>query len=501
MHNVNTKLASFKIFFCLVFSLCMSSVYAREITLKTDLGLVNFRDTTVQKVRYIDARVLEPILKTKLSIQPIHRYFTVNTTKTEKWFFFEGNPFIRVDTLVYNLSHPVLKSVNYYFLPLRTLLILLESEANTKLYIDNFDTLRIGSPAPILQAIAIEKRSGGAWARLTLSDSVDFEVFNSHPNFLLNLKHTRLHDTLPHRQNLDSPLRVLVMSEERGFSQLSFSLAKKMESVEVEWIDHTTLSIVFREPVPEEPKKETPPPITPSKNGNGKVVIIDPGHGGKDPGANYNQSQEKKITLAVGIALKKQLENQGYKALLTRDSDTFISLVDRPKFAAQNGGNLFISLHCNAVANHKKGGDVSGFVAYILREGESEEDKALARRENEAIQSQASAKKIPKTELSSVDWILLEHELNLYTHQSEQFAEQIVDNFAGGKIVKHRTGAHQAGFFVLVGAFMPAVLFEMGFITNETDRAYMDSKDGAEDIAKKLTKSIHAFFMEQDKRP
>ncbi|MFC1586629.1 N-acetylmuramoyl-L-alanine amidase [Fibrobacterota bacterium] len=104
-----------------------------------------------------------------------------------------------------------------------------------------------------------------------------------------------------------------------------------------------------------------------------------------------------------------------------------------------------------------------------------------------------------KAEISPVEWILLEHELNLYSHQSEDFAEKIVKAFKGGEIKKHRTGAHQAGFFVLVGSFMPAVLFEMGFITNQKDRKYMSSTKGQKDIASRLSKAIADFFRAQKK--
>ena len=88
--------------------------------------------------------------------------------------------------------------------------------------------------------------------------------------------------------------------------------------------------------------------------------------------------------------------------------------------------------------------------------------------------------------------------MNLYSHQSEAFAEKIVKAFENAKIDKHRTGAHQAGFFVLVGAFMPAVLFEMGFITNDKDRAFLESQSGQKDIAEGLARAIDDYFKNQE---
>src|SRR5690606_32998992 len=148
--------------------------------------------------------------------------------------------------------------------------------------------------------------------------------------------------------------------------------------------------------------------------------------------------------------------------------------------------------HCNAIdGSPKRKKSVSGFIAYILREGESEEDKALARRENQAISEESG--KNGKGEISPVEWILLEHQLNIYSKESEGFAEQIVKEFGGFEIGKYSTGAGQAGFFVLVGAYMPAVLFEMGFLTNDRDRSTLNSEKGRKHISRRLANAIHKY--------
>jgi N-acetylmuramoyl-L-alanine amidase len=221
------------------------------------------------------------------------------------------------------------------------------------------------------------------------------------------------------------------------------------------------------------------------------TIIIDPGHGGKDQGAMVGGVNEAQVTLAVGKELKAALAKLGYKALMTREDDQFISLQERPKFASDKGGDLFISLHCNSIAGSmQRKKTVSGFTAYILREGESEEDKALARRENQAI-SEESGKS--KAEISPVEWILLEHQLNLYSKESEGFAELIVKEFGSYEIGKYATGASQAGFYVLVGAYMPAILFEMGYLTNDADRRILSSEKGQKAIADRLAKAIDKY--------
>jgi N-acetylmuramoyl-L-alanine amidase len=241
------------------------------------------------------------------------------------------------------------------------------------------------------------------------------------------------------------------------------------------------------------PKK--PLSATSAKSGRG-TIIVDPGHGGRDRGATFKGVEEAKITLAVAKELKKDLVKLGYDVKLTREDDEYKTLAERPKFASDQGGDVFVSLHCNSLANPTGGKQsenpgITGSTVYILREGQSDEDKALARRENDAVEEESG--KATKAEISPVDWILLEHQLNLYSKQSESLAESIVRGFNGFEIPKYSTGARQAGFFVLVGAYMPAVLFEMGFLTHPKDRAILNSKSGQREIAQRLAVAIDRF--------
>ena len=120
----------------------------------------------------------------------------------------------------------------------------------------------------------------------------------------------------------------------------------------------------------------------------------------------------------------------------------------------------------------------------------SEEDKAIARRENQA--AALSTNKL-KSEITPVEWILLDNQLNQFTKKSEKLAELLVDTYQGGDIRKMGSGAGQAGFMVLVGAFMPAVLIELGFITNTEDETYLDSEKGQDEMAERIAKSIQQY--------
>ncbi len=223
-----------------------------------------------------------------------------------------------------------------------------------------------------------------------------------------------------------------------------------------------------------------------------KTIVIDPGHGGKDSGALGKNAQEKDIVLAVGKLLKKDLEKAGFNVKMTRDKDVFIELGQRANLANQWDGDLFISLHCNAIdATPERKKQIKGYHVYVLRAPESEEDKAIARRENKV--ATLYGEKNAKEELSPIEWFKLEARLEKYKQNSYMFTEEMLKAFDGGKIKRQAGGVGGAGFMVLVGALMPAVLFEIGFISNLEDEAYMMSKAGQQDIAERISKAVSTY--------
>lgn len=220
-----------------------------------------------------------------------------------------------------------------------------------------------------------------------------------------------------------------------------------------------------------------------------KTIVIDPGHGGKDSGALGAKAQEKDIVLAVSKLLKKDLEKEGFNVKMTRDKDVFIELGQRANLANQWDGDLFISLHCNAVdATPERKKQIKGYHVYVLRAPESEEDKAIARRENKV--ATLYGEKNAKEELSPIEWFKLEARLEKYKQNSYMFTEEMLKAMDGGKIRRQAGGVGGAGFMVLVGALMPAVLYEIGFISNPDDEAYMMSDAGQKDIAERISKAV-----------
>ena len=238
--------------------------------------------------------------------------------------------------------------------------------------------------------------------------------------------------------------------------------------------------------VPAAPKNET------AGTREVRTIVIDPGHGGKDTGAQGKKSNEKDIVLAIGKLLKKELEKEGFNVKMTRDKDVFIELGQRANLANQWDGDLFVSLHCNAIdATPERKKQIKGYHVYVLRAPESEEDKAIARRENKV--ATLYGEKNAKEELSPIEWFKLEARLEKYKQNSYMFTEEMLKAMDGGKIKRQAGGVGGAGFMVLVGALMPAVLFEIGFISNPEDEDYMITTKGQEDIAARISKAVSTY--------
>jgi len=238
------------------------------------------------------------------------------------------------------------------------------------------------------------------------------------------------------------------------------------------------------------------PTSAPKRRPGSWTVVVDAGHGGKDPGAHGvtedgKTIREKDVTLAVAKKLRDQLVDEGYKVVMTRDDDHFEELKARTAIANRAKGNLFISLHCNAVPAHKE--STKGFRVYLLREAQSAGDKAIERRENEAIRLESSGKDVKRT-LTPIEWMQIDHQLNQFTKESERFSGLLVKNLQKqAPVTREHTGAGQAGFFVLVGAMMPSVLIEMGYVSHPQEMQTLSDPVQQSRIAAAITQSVRSF--------
>src|ERR1035437_7584188 len=221
------------------------------------------------------------------------------------------------------------------------------------------------------------------------------------------------------------------------------------------------------------------------------VIVIDAGHGGKDVGAiGINGVREKDINLGVALKLGKLLETnmKDVKVVYTRSNDTFVELYKRGKIANEKGGKLFISIHCNSTPHRPT--NASGFEVYLLRPGRTQEAIQIAARENGVIQYEDNPKRYEK--LTDENFILVSMAHSSYMKYSEKFSD-LLDKQFGNNLDYRSRGIKQAGFYVLVGASMPSVLIETGFLTNRRDAAYLNSDNGQSKIAESILNAIKNY--------
>jgi len=219
------------------------------------------------------------------------------------------------------------------------------------------------------------------------------------------------------------------------------------------------------------------------------VVVIDPGHGGVDPGAiGAGGTREKDIVLSVGLALRDALRARGnYRIVMTRDGDRFVRLGDRVRIARRANADLFVSLHADAAA----GRTARGAGVYTLSEKSSDrEAAALARREN---RSDIIAGVDLSDEADDVTSILIDLAQRETMNQSATLAQTVVVEL--GQRITMRSNPHRfAGFRVLKAPDVPSVLVEIGFLTNRQEEAQLKSSRTRQQIADGLADAIDAYF-------
>ena len=235
-------------------------------------------------------------------------------------------------------------------------------------------------------------------------------------------------------------------------------------------------------PIPEPPKmpKPVPNPSLAQQLGlSVKTIVIDPGHGGKDPGAVSQTRQEKKIVLSLSKTLRDILVKKGYNVRLTRETDVHIPIRKRTQFAIDQKADLFISIHANGSIYRK----AAGIETYYLALASDESARITAMREN------AGAEYNMKELDALVGRILKESK----STESRRLAELIQTQLTSGKQVRNR-GVKHAPFVVLIGTKVPAVLVEVGFISNPTEGEKLTTKAYQRQLATSIAKGIEQYI-------
>ena len=254
--------------------------------------------------------------------------------------------------------------------------------------------------------------------------------------------------------------------------------------------------VLHKEPEPNlkpQPAKSEPvaaplPPVAASKFSRNKTIVIDPGHGGTDPGAVNGKLQEKTAVLGVAKKLGDILKARGYKVFFTRSTDVFINLRTRTKFANDKMADLFVSIHANAAPNATKAKSMHGIETFFLSPARSERSKNAAALEN-------------KSDIEEMNYFSQQTFLNVLNREkiiaSNKLGIDIQKEILASarKVYAASDGSvREAPFWVLVGALMPAVLVEIGYITHpvEGEKLFNDAYQNA--LANGIANGIDGYF-------
>lgn len=222
------------------------------------------------------------------------------------------------------------------------------------------------------------------------------------------------------------------------------------------------------------------------------VVIIDAGHGGKDPGAVSKGIREKDVVLAIALKLGKQISESfpEVKVIFTRNTDVFVPLIDRSKIANRNKADLFISLHANFCGTPS----TRGTETFFLGDARSDDNLDVAKKENSVILLEDNYATTYEgfDPNSSESYIMFSMAQENYLAQSLSFADDIQHQFKS-RLESSNRGVKQAGFLVLRQSSMPSVLVETGFLSNPSDANYLNSNNGQQTIALSVFEAFKKF--------
>lgn len=258
-------------------------------------------------------------------------------------------------------------------------------------------------------------------------------------------------------------------------------------------------------PVPPPPPPPTsslpPPPPAPNPMTGlrfSHTIVVDPGHGGVDPGnpglALPRGITEKDITLSIGKLLRAELVRRGLNVVLTRSTDTLIDLASRPLFCRADC-DLFVSIHVNSMPRGRRQTKINGVETYFVSDAKTEDQKRVAQMENDAL-------RFDTTQTGSrgpLGFILNDLQLNEYLRESARLAELVQGKIAPIHPGEDR-GVQQGPFLVLAAALRPSILVETGFATNSKDAAFIASAQGQKKIALAIADGIVAYLLEFERK-
>ena len=425
------------------------------------------------------------------------------------------NTFIKIDDAIYQLYYPVQYKEHEIWMNVKEFAEIMSEFSTIKLYYGASDrSLSYESVGYNITGVDLDKRLNGILIRLKTTKRFSKSAI-SHTKkgnrVYLTIYEAYLNEKSFKSLQNKGIIRKVDAIQTQKTAQIIFTVLGKLNksSVSVEFdqanndillVIGTSLSANDVSKLEEEKKEETETKKKVDSRFAVDTIVIDPGHGGKDPGAVGKLSRkkkllEKKVVLNIGVQLKKILQKRlpNTKIVLTRSKDEYLSLYKRGKIANKVKGKLFISVHCNA----NKSSRANGFSTYVIGTSKTDEAREAALLENKVIEYDDAA---TQRKYKGINLIKATMAQSAYARQSFHLAA-IMNNQVGTEMsalrVKNR-GVKQAPFYVLYGPSMPSVLVETAFISNKNEVKILASRNNQNKIAESISGSVVQYTKDID---
>ncbi|HDQ00364.1 MAG TPA: N-acetylmuramoyl-L-alanine amidase [bacterium] len=450
--------------------------------------------SSLHNLRYLSIQEFTSLFNTPAHYDQQQRkyFFHLNNKKIRLSPF---NPFISIEKKIYQLPAETVLISDELYVPAIFFLEIISSEFSDHIVYDRLsDNLLVLSPiygnTPNIQRVEIEEKTNGTLIKIFTIKDFD------ESNLSLRARHHWLYLDV-YGGKVDSAktyaeypagmvARVVTSQLSNELAQIGFRVRDEIIEKQVYLQSPRLIFLTVKT------QKDLSQEIRVNIENEKKkwlidLIVIDPGHGGKDPGTiGVSGVYEKNIVLPISKYLKEYLETElKINVLMTRETDKFIPLQKRTEFANRHGAKLFLSIH----ANHNHNRRLRGVSAYFLGLDMTDEAREVARLENSVIKYEEKSK---YSEMSWEQYILSAGAQSLYNKESEDLAGMIQENIIQQCKLQDRR-VRQANFYVLWGASMPAVLVETAFISNPQDERLLKDRSFQKKIAYSIFLSIKQF--------
>jgi N-acetylmuramoyl-L-alanine amidase len=462
---------SFFILFVFIFAFS-DEYFIIENNNRTDSLLVY----SIDNAEYVDLNILTSAVLVTTNFKKTQEEFRIETERSYVILLI-NSPFYKSGGNMFKMAHSPVYYKDIILFPLNSIKSVFE-----KILPENtiFDSNKL-TVKSALKVLGINETDNSI--KILLNGRPEFTHEAGDRDIIIFLKNTSIDENKFRMKNSKKLIRILEPSNDKNESTVIITYAPEYQfSTIASSADSIVILFLKR------PKTDTLNNIS-----SLKTIIIDAGHGGKDPGAiGPSGVQEKTMNLDMAQRLKK-LINAGYKnidVIMTRDKDKFVSLSERTQLANKYPNAIFLSIHCNASKNKSS----KGFETYFLSNAKTDWERAVEARENSSLTFD-----LPDDERKGLDFILWDLAQNEFLSASSRLAEFIQTEYEVKYKAENR-GLKQAGFYVLKGNYMPAVLIETAFLSNKDEEKKLKSKDFRQEIAQLIYNGLSKYLKEYEKK-